>query len=61
MSLVVYNSVYYIPIYFAGNFGHYNVLVKVVCWVMTIHLIVKALTRYHFTNLLPYMAQSFNF
>ncbi|KAJ9082785.1 hypothetical protein DSO57_1001314 [Entomophthora muscae] len=57
LSIVVYISMYYVLTYFAGSFGRYNVHAKVFRWLMTVYLIVTALTGFQFFNLLPYLLQ----
>ncbi|KAJ9068860.1 hypothetical protein DSO57_1024401 [Entomophthora muscae] len=48
---------YYVLTYFLGRFGRYNIHTKVLSWLMTIYLIVTALTGFQFANLLPYLLQ----
>ncbi|KAJ9067867.1 hypothetical protein DSO57_1034697 [Entomophthora muscae] len=57
LSIVMYTSMYYVLTYFAGNFGRYNVYAKIFRWLMTVYLIVTALTGFQFANLLSYFLQ----
>ncbi|KAJ9081125.1 hypothetical protein DSO57_1017987 [Entomophthora muscae] len=57
LSIVVYTSMYYVLTYFAGSFRRYNFHAKVFCWLMTIYLIITALTGFQFAKLLPYLLQ----
>ncbi|KAJ9064029.1 hypothetical protein DSO57_1034741 [Entomophthora muscae] len=55
LSIVVYTSMYYVLMYFAGSFRRYNLHAKVFCWLMTIYPIIITLTGFQFANLLPYL------
>ncbi|KAJ9050185.1 hypothetical protein DSO57_1016686 [Entomophthora muscae] len=57
LFIAVYTSMYYVLTYFAGSFGRYNLHAKVFCWLMSIYLIIIALTGFLFANLLPYLLQ----
>ncbi|KAJ9067740.1 hypothetical protein DSO57_1036135 [Entomophthora muscae] len=57
LSIAVYTSMYYVLMYFARSFRRYNLHAKVFRWLMTIYLIITALTGFQFTNLLPYLLQ----
>ncbi|KAJ9076394.1 hypothetical protein DSO57_1026677 [Entomophthora muscae] len=57
LSIEMYTSMYYILTYFARSFRRYNIHAKVFRWLMTVYLIVTALTGLQFTNLLPYILQ----
>ncbi|KAJ9081055.1 hypothetical protein DSO57_1018525 [Entomophthora muscae] len=53
----IYTFVFYVLTYFAGNFGRFNVHTKVFRWMMTVYLIVTALTGFQVANLVPYLAK----
>ncbi|KAJ9068038.1 hypothetical protein DSO57_1032806 [Entomophthora muscae] len=57
LSIAMYMSMYYILTYFARSFGRYNMHAKVFRWLMTVYLIVTALTGFQFTNLMLYILQ----
>ncbi|KAJ9060948.1 hypothetical protein DSO57_1025580 [Entomophthora muscae] len=56
-SVAIYTCIYYILMYFASNFGRYNVNTKVFQLMMTVYPIVTALTGFQFANLVPYFAK----
>ncbi|KAJ9059134.1 hypothetical protein DSO57_1005637 [Entomophthora muscae] len=56
-SVAIYTCVYYVLMYFAGNFRRYNVHAKVFRWMMTVYPTVTALTGFQVTNLVPYFAK----
>ncbi|KAJ9077058.1 hypothetical protein DSO57_1020320 [Entomophthora muscae] len=58
LSIAVYTSLYYVLTYFVGSSGRYNLHTKVFRWLMTIYLIINALTGFHFANLQPYLLQN---
>ncbi|KAJ9089878.1 hypothetical protein DSO57_1008559 [Entomophthora muscae] len=56
-SVAIYTFIYYVLMYFTGNFGRYNLHAKVFQWMMTVYPIVTALTGFQVTNLVPYFAK----
>ncbi|KAJ9088782.1 hypothetical protein DSO57_1019792 [Entomophthora muscae] len=56
-SVTIYTCIYYVLMYFTGNFGRYNVHVKVFQLMMMVYPIVTALKGFQVVNLVPYFAK----
>ncbi|KAJ9076843.1 hypothetical protein DSO57_1022442 [Entomophthora muscae] len=55
--VAIYSFVFYVLMYFASDFGQFNVHAKVFRWMMTVYPILTALTGFQVSNLVPYLAK----
>ncbi|KAJ9074228.1 hypothetical protein DSO57_1008752 [Entomophthora muscae] len=53
--IAIYSFVFYMLMYFASNFGQFNVHAKVFRWMMMVYPILTALTGFQVSNLVPYL------